>query len=63
MIIVVVMIDLPGLLGPILRLLDKPDHSGGQLLLVLGKPGWQSDSVGLVVVIIIWTLVLNIVLT
>ena len=39
---VVVMIDLPGLLGPVLRLLDKPDHSGGQLLLILGKPGWHS---------------------
>ena len=48
---VVVMIDLPGLLGPVLRLLDKPDHSGGQLLLILGKPGWHS--VGMVVVIII----------
>ena len=55
------MIDLPGLLGPILRLLDKADHSCGQLLLVLGKPGWQW--VGMVVVIIIWTLVLAIVLT
>ena len=58
---VVVVIDLPGLLGPVLRLLDKADHSRGQLLLVLGKPGWQS--VGMVVVIIIWTLVLTIVLT
>ena len=55
------MIDLPGLLAPILRLLDKPDHSGGQLLLILGKPGWQW--VGTVVVIVIWTLVLDSVLT